>query len=135
MAKLGFFIPRTLSQAISSHSQREDDPAPFHVSDTAEDATTDIEQRLRRRPGWSRTGGDTLPQRVVRIGRSIISSGTNSGSHSRTPSRPISAAPSMARGDQPDVGVPSNNAAVTQPALEIRRTVRFPDETHRVADT
>ncbi|KAI8943437.1 hypothetical protein NX059_001447 [Plenodomus lindquistii] len=129
MAKLGFIIPRTLSRALSS--QRDKDPAPFYIQDNAEDATTDIELRLRRRPGWSRSGGDTLPQRVVRIGRSIISSGTSSNSQSRAPSRPISTVPSVARGDQDHAAVPSS--VVTQPTLVMQRTIRFPDEGVRAA--
>lgn len=135
MAKLGFLIPRTLSNALSS--QREDDPEPFHIQNSAEDATTDIEQRLRRRPGWSRNGGDSLPRRVVRIGRSIISSGTSSTStsHSRAPSRPLSTVPSAARDDahgEGDVAVAVPLDVVTQPALTMQRMIRFPDEETRV---
>ncbi|KAF2854945.1 hypothetical protein T440DRAFT_440646 [Plenodomus tracheiphilus IPT5] len=125
MAKLGFFIPRTLSRALSS--QRQEDPEPFHIQDNAEDATTAIEQRLRRR----RNGGDTLPQRVVRIGRSIISSGTSSTSQSRAPSRAMSAAPSVARGDQDHVAMPSGVAA--HPTLAMQRTIRFPDDESNAA--
>jgi len=129
MAKLGFLIPRTLSQALSS--QREEDPEPFHIQDSAEDMATDIEQRLRRRPGWSRDGGDSLPRRVVRIGRSIITSGTNSISHSRASSRPLSTVPSVARGEQSNVDIPLG--VVSQPELTIQRTIRFPDEEPKTA--
>ena len=98
MGKLGFFIPRTLSTALSfgrsgSESTGVDVP-PFHVQDG--ETVTDAEARLRRRPGWSRGGGDSLPNRVVRIGRSLISSGTSSTSTSRAPSQaplPLSSVP------------------------------------------
>ena len=127
LGKLGFFIPRTLSRAISS---RSDEPEPFYVSD--EDATTDIEQRLRRRPGWSRTGGDSLPNRVVRIGRSIIRSGDNSRSQSRsnvqTPVA-LSTAPTMARGEGAgDEASAAASAAASTGDVGLQRTIRFPDE-------
>lgn len=125
LGKLGFFIPRTLSRAISSRSE---DPEPFYVAEGAEDATTDIEQRLRRRPGWSRTGGDSLPNRVVRIGRSIIQSGSNSRSGSRsnvhTP-HPLSAAPTVAREEGTNAG---QSAAASTADVVLQRTIRFPDE-------
>ncbi|KAL1607369.1 hypothetical protein SLS59_002334 [Nothophoma quercina] len=127
LGKLGFFIPRTLSRAISS---RSDEPEPFYVSD--EDATTDIEQRLRRRPGWSRTGGDSLPNSVVRIGRSIIRSGDNSRSQSRsnvqTPVA-LSTAPTMARGEGAgDEASAVASAAASTGDVGLQRTIRFPDE-------
>jgi hypothetical protein len=116
MAKLGFFIPRTLSQALSSAYS---DPEPFHVpadTDTDDMTDADAEQRLRRRPGWSRGPGDTLPRRVVRIGRSIISSGDASVGHSTASLQgpvPLETADGGARGGE-DGG--------------IQRTIRFPDE-------
>ncbi|KAL6705390.1 hypothetical protein ACN47E_007039 [Coniothyrium glycines] len=132
MAKLGFFIPRTLSIALSS--QREEDPQPFHIQENAEEISTDIEQRLRRRPGWSRNGGDTLPQRVVRIGRSIISSNSNSNSSStnqtRAPSQapiPLSAVGTIARGDRV-VPESHSDVAVAPSTQSMQRTIRFPDE-------
>jgi NhaP-type Na+/H+ or K+/H+ antiporter len=122
LGKIGFFIPRTLSRAVSSAPN--DDPQPFYVAEDGEDATTDMEQRLRRRPGWSRNGGDSLPNRVVRIGRSIIRSGDDSRSHStsnvHTPV-PLSTAPTMARGD--GEAVASNTGDVG-----LQRTIKFPDE-------
>jgi NhaP-type Na+/H+ or K+/H+ antiporter len=129
LGKLGFFIPRTLSRAISSMSE---DPEPFYISEGAEDATTDIEQRLRRRPGWSRTGGDSLPHRVVRIGRSVIQSSSNSRNHSRsnvhTP-MPLSTAPTIAREDPSTEGSASASAA----DVGLQRTIRFPDEEPRAS--
>lgn len=124
MAKLGFFLPRTLSHALSS--QRNDTSEPFHITEGAEDATTDIDQRLRRRPGWSRNGGDSLPRRVVRIGRSIIRSDPASNKHSGTSSRPLSTVPSVARREQSVVDIPLG--VVPQPALAMQRTIRFREE-------
>lgn len=125
LGKLGFFIPRTLSRAISA---RSDDPEPFHIAEGAEDAMTDIEQRLRRRPGYSRSGGDSLPNRVVRIGRSLVQSGSTSRSQSRSTVHapmPLSTAPTVARSEGVGAG-PS--AAASSADVGLQRTIRFPDE-------
>lgn len=112
LGKVGFFIPRTLSTALSfartgSNSPEDTGPA-FHIEGN-DQTITDAEARVRRRPGWSRNGGDSLPNRVVRIGRSIISSGTSSASTSRATSR----APSTSRSaSQPPVPMASVNALV-----------------------
>jgi hypothetical protein len=145
MGKLGFFIPRTLSTALSfartgSESTGVDVP-PFHVQDG--ETTTDAEARLRRRPGWSRNGGDSLPNRVVRIGRSLISSGTSSASTSRAPSQaplPLSSVPTGAReGDEAKSGSEEGGSerglagAVPGPGEGViaGRTIRFHDEQQR----
>lgn len=128
MAKLGFFIPRTLSRALSS--QREEDPQSFHIQNNLQDATTDVELRLRRRgPGWSRNAGDSLPRRVVRIGRSIISSGTSPDEQSKAPSMPLAVVPSvvMAQNDQAPSSTMAPDVVVAQPAPTTQR-IRFPDE-------
>lgn len=129
LGKIGFFIPRTLSRAISA---RSDEPEPFYVAEDAEDESTDIDQRLRRRPGWSRNGGDSLPNRVVRIGRSIIRSGDNSRNQStsnvQTPV-PLSAAPTVARGEGGGAGDSAGgSAAASTGDVGLQRTIRFPDE-------
>ncbi|OAL01592.1 hypothetical protein IQ06DRAFT_292454 [Phaeosphaeriaceae sp. SRC1lsM3a] len=127
MAKLGFLIPRTLSNVLSSARSDEVEPQAFHVSDVASEA----EARLRRRTGGLRSA-DTLPQRVVRIGRAIIPSGHSSGSTSRATSQsrhpiPLSAAESTAQGD--DVrDSRKRDAADAQARLDASRTIRFPDE-------
>jgi hypothetical protein len=138
MGKLGFFMPRALSTALSfartgSESTGVDIP-PFHVQD-GETTTTDAEVRLRRRPGWSRTGGDSLPNRVVRIGRSLISSGTSSASTSRAPSQAPLPLSSVAReGEEGEEGEEwksdSERAAVPGPGEGVipGRTIRFHDE-------
>ncbi|CAO2648560.1 Nn.00g078270.m01.CDS01 [Neocucurbitaria sp. VM-36] len=130
MAKLGFLIPRTLSNVLSS-ARDEDEPQPFHVQENAANAVTDIERRLRRRPGWSRTGGDSLPQRVVRsIGRSMIRTSETSASHSRATSErtiPLSAVGAIAR-DTVDVNSVSNTGDGAQIIIQsTQRAIRFPD--------
>jgi hypothetical protein len=130
MGKLGFFIPRTISTALSRDS---DEPEPFHIPQSGEDLT-DVEQRLRRRPGWSRSGESlTLPQRVVRIGRSIIPSGHTSASSSRATSRTrapvaLSAVSTKARGDEQDGAGVAPGEDDDQAPREPQRTIRFMDE-------
>jgi hypothetical protein len=129
MAKLGFFIPRTLSQALSSAYS---DPEPFHVQTDADTDTDDVmtdadaEQRLRRRPGWSRGAPDTLPRRVVRIGRSIIRAGGEASAGQSTASLqvavPLEGAPEGVRAGGLDGGLRRGEDGA------IQRTIRFPDE-------
>jgi hypothetical protein len=127
MGKLGFFIPRTISMALSRESE---EPEPFHIDRNADDTATDAEQRIRRRPGWSGSGGDTLPQRVVRIGRSIIPSGHTSATTSRATSRapiPLSAVATEAREEQA-AGGRKPVVGDAPPKPEVQRTIRFTDE-------
>lgn len=94
MAKLGFHLPRTLSQAFSSH--RDDDLPPFQVQNG-----TSNDEGLRRRVGGSRIAGDILPQRVVLIGGSITQSTASSSGDSPARSQPpiqLSAAATTAQG-------------------------------------
>lgn len=128
MAKLGFIIPRTLSNVLSTQRSEEDEPQAFHVSDVASES----EARLRRRTGGLRSA-DTLPQRVVRIGRAIIPSGHNSGSTSRATSQsrtpaPLSAVPTTAQGDVDNSNKRNAVQGNAQAGQEPQRTIRFPDE-------
>jgi hypothetical protein len=127
MAKLGFIIPRTLSNALSTQRSEEDEPVPFHVPEHAQET----EARLRRRTGGLRSG-DTLPQRVVRIGRSIIPSAHGSGSSSRATSQAptpasLSAIGTTAPSDEEMKRRRATNGDA-QGAQEVQRTIRFPDE-------
>jgi hypothetical protein len=134
MAKLGFIIPRTLSNALSI-TRENTEPEAFHIQDSSDD----IEQRLRRRPGWSRSG-DTLPQRVVRIGRSIIPSAHGSASTSRATSRgpvPLSTVGTTARDDDDNNDENVRRKAVNDDAqrtLDINRTIRFANEQQPVVN-
>jgi sodium/hydrogen antiporter len=128
MAKLGFIIPRTLSNALSTQRSEEEEPEPFHVPEHAQET----EARLRRRTGGLRSG-DTLPQRVVRIGRSIIPSAHGSGSSSRATSQaPTTPASLSAIGTTaPSDEETKKRRAIdgdAQGAQELQRTIRFPDE-------
>jgi hypothetical protein len=89
------------------------------------ETVTDAEARLRRRPGWSRNGGDSLPNRVVRIGRSLISSNTNSAGTSRA-ALPLGGVATEEEGER-SVPVPGPGEGVIP-----GRTIRFHDE--QVAD-
>lgn len=139
MSKLGIWLPRSISRAISS--QREDSPEPFHVREHEQDATEDIDEGLRRRAGAnSSTASDLLP-RVRRIGRSVIRSNPPSQPHSRAPSQgpiPLSGVPTsptstVQEGKKADLS--ENNStcdpvrsSTPQPIQLNQRAIRFPDE-------
>jgi hypothetical protein len=128
MAKLGFIIPRTLSNVLSTQRSGEGEPEPFYVPQDEQET----EARLRRRTGGLRSG-DTLPQRVVRIGRSIIPSGHGSSSTSRATSQaptpaPLSAVNTIAQGDEEPVKRRTVNSDAQAGPAEVQRTIRFPDE-------
>jgi hypothetical protein len=137
MGKLGFFIPRTLSTALSfartGSSSTGADLPPFHIQDG--ETITDAEARLRRRPGWSRNGGDSLPNRVVRIGRTLINSGTSSrsASASRANSRaplPLSSVPMGIEGEE--AGRPKVEPGPGEGVIP-GRMIRFHDEQQQAA--
>ncbi|KAK3216709.1 hypothetical protein GRF29_1g720075 [Pseudopithomyces chartarum] len=123
MSKLGIWLPRSISRAISS--QREDSPEPFHVREHEQDATEDIDEGLRRRAGAnSSTASDLLPR-----------------PHSRAPSQgpiPLSGVPTsptstVQEGKKADLS--ENNStcdpvrsSTPQPIQLNQRAIRFPDE-------
>lgn len=127
MGKLGFFIPRTLSNVLST-SRYEDEPEAFHVSDR----TDDVGDRIRRRNRISRDPSESLPQRVVRIGRTIVPSSHSSGRNSRATSMgpaPLSTVATAAQAEEESRKriVVSSGGSEPQRA-EVQRTIRFPDE-------
>lgn len=154
MAKLGLSLPRTFSNAFS---RDRDDPSPFYIQnriDTGTDPDMDImatDQLRRRRLVGSNasaaTTADSLPQRVVRIGRSVIRMGDGEARRSRTSSRvavPLSTAvtttttmtatagqeeggKSAGAGDGAG-GVEGGERQGQGPPQGIQRTIRFPDE-------
>ncbi|KAF2182804.1 hypothetical protein K469DRAFT_711501 [Zopfia rhizophila CBS 207.26] len=146
MGKLGIYLPRTISDAISN--DREDEPEPFHVRQHAIEAEHEIEQGLRHRPGTSNTNGITspIPRSAYRIGRSIIRSReSNSASQTwaRTPMSsqaplPLSNGPTTMSTSQRVSPVASPTAQSSQDAIEMlpgiqpvrpnQRAIRFPDE-------
>jgi len=144
LGKLGIYLPRTISNAVS---QQSDNPEPFHVRGGPIDETElGAEPTLRRRTGNSAAA---LPRRVYKIGRSVI--GT-SQSHitsasqtprSSSPCRPQSVA--LTCGREGEVGPASpagaladfnplvmgrgeaSSVSVTMPPMG-PRAIRFPDE-------
>lgn len=142
MSKLGFWIPRTLSRAVST--RQEDSPEPFHVQEHAENAEHEIESGLRRRPGTSPGGAvEAIPRRVYRIGRTLIHSNSSSASQTRSSSQapdPRSNVPTNAstprHEDTASAVAPSSQDAIelaprvetSQAAQSNQRTIHFPDE-------
>ena len=137
LGKLGYHLPRTISEALSTQT---DDPEPFHIQNNG---GQNFEQGLRRRGTGSSAIANGLPNRVYRIGRSIIRSNDSSANPTRASSRApvvLSAAPtlestsqgptqsiSVAQSSQERVGAVENTES-TQPSQIIQRTIRFPDE-------
>lgn len=80
LGKLGYQLPRTLSNAVSRDA---DEPAPFHLPAPL----PHTELRHRHRQDHPRSGnvspGQRTPQRpIFRIGGSVIRAGKNSGASS-----------------------------------------------------
>jgi hypothetical protein len=120
MAKLGLFIPRTLSQALST-TRDQDEPEAFHIPESSDDLGVRIRRRIR-----SRDGGDTFPQRVVRIGRSIIPSSHGSSSTSRTTSVAPTPLTTVATAAQNEEQGNKRNQVSDEPSqAEMQRTIRF----------
>ncbi|USP80855.1 uncharacterized protein yc1106_08129 [Curvularia clavata] len=149
MGKLGLNFPRTISTALSfartSSTNPNDSEPPFHVqSDGTTAMATDADSRGSRTPGYSRSLSDSLPSRMVRIGRSLIRSGTTTPTASRPPSvcRPANLPPpppmamtnvGMATGNSRQNGDEVRKSKEEErEALEERvipgRTIRFHDE-------
>ena len=144
LGKLGFYLPRTISQAFSSD---RDEPEPFHIRNHAREASHEFEQGLRHRPVTDNPQSLTNPppRRVYPIGRSTIRpNDSNSTSQTRVSSQapaPLSTAPTTMTTPQGPSQTASPTAqssqeaiemvpgtGPTQPAQVIQRTIRFPDE-------
>ena len=144
MSKLGIWLPRSISRAIST--QREDSPEPFHVREHAEDAAEEIDEGLRRRTGAnSSTASDLLP-RVRRIGRNVIRSNPSSQTHSRATSQgpiPLSGVTTTTESSGQDSKesdrlstkeppqYPAEDPSSINPPQPVQlsqRAIRFPDE-------
>lgn len=139
LGKFGFWLPRTLSRAISS--RREDSPEPFHIRDSNDPASEegDTDGGLRRRPGAAHSSS-SLPQHVRAIGRSII---PQSQSRSRTPppnqtGHKSVSTPSLGTtaeqlavppGVQSVQGTPAPGSRSETPQIP-ERTIRYMDEQH-----
>ncbi|KAF2397142.1 hypothetical protein EJ06DRAFT_482205 [Trichodelitschia bisporula] len=154
LGKLGFYIPRTLSLALS---QDTNDPNPFHIQPTSSPATgsdSPITQSPLHSPMHSHDGL-SAPRRMFRIGGTIISRGSapsskpvsKHGSRHVTPrtSRPVSPGgpdsevPNKPTGDPSANNTSSHSTQLgnTEELPKIMRTpsefvaarsIRFPDE-------
>jgi hypothetical protein len=140
LGKLGVYLPRTISNAVS---QQSDNPVPFQVrGGPIDDIEFGAEATLRRRTGNSATA---LPRRVYRIGRSVI--GTSQSHTTSSRQTPKSSSPSLPQtlGREGEAGPASPAVAlvdvnpldrkreeaspvsVTVPSMG-PRVIRFPDE-------
>lgn len=139
MGKLGFYLPRTISEAISGQS--EDEPEPFHVREHVTEAEHEIEQGLRHRGGASNADGgiaNPIPHRVRKIGRSIIDSNNSSQTRVNQPPIPLPAmsTPVLTSRDASKAAVNTDDemngaGGETEQSTQLNhRTIRFPDETH-----
>jgi len=139
VGKLGFHLPRTISNAISQQS----DPEPFHVRGPV-DTEMGAESTLRRRTGAPSNSATALPRKVYRIGRSVIG-GSQSQiaspsqlSRSSSPSRPQSIAlpqynqEAASRGPLASPGETTPEDRIETTPLSVPpmgpRAIRFPDE-------
>ncbi|EMD59191.1 hypothetical protein COCSADRAFT_255926 [Bipolaris sorokiniana ND90Pr] len=143
MGKLGLHLPRTLSTALSfgrTNSSGPNDSRPSLQVPNYGTTTTDADTRINRGPGFSRSLSASLPSRVVRIGRSLIRSGTNTPNVSRPPSicrpenRPavplgdVSLAGSTHQEDDQSSGVKAGDDDALEERVIPGRTIRFHDE-------
>lgn len=141
MGKVGLHLPRTLSNALSfgrtSSSNPNDSGPSFHVPNYGT-TNGDADARAYRSAGYSRSLNDLLPSTMVRIGRSLIRSGTTTPTASRPPSvcRPANPPPSVPMGAVVATGTSRQNGE-ERDAFDERvipgRTIRFHDEQHAVA--
>ncbi|CAI6328450.1 unnamed protein product [Periconia digitata] len=127
MGKLGFWLPRTLSRAISS--RREDSPEPFHVRTQNDVPGEETDNGLRRRPGIN--SSNSLPQHVHPIGRRPVPQ-INSGTpvHSENPS----ASTSSVGADQITASSGAQNAQNATAPASRSTTPPLPDRTIRYID-
>lgn len=133
LAKLGFYLPRTISEAISR--DRVDEPdVPFHISEHEGWAG----QGLRNRFGGGSGGTNTpVSRRVRHIGRSVIRASESTGSSERreaftlrTPMETggVSPVKDTPVGENPNEEMGGND--ITPEPHPTQRTIRFPDESH-----
>jgi hypothetical protein len=136
LGKLGFYIPRTLSQALS---QEDDRAVPFHISNGSGSTFRPSDQ-------LGEPGRLTIPVPgvIYRIGRSVIKPGAsraNSRSTSKKTSQhatPRNVSPPAGRPshEKIDVEDPGTGVAPVQheisgtpsPLSPLGRSIRFPDE-------
>ena len=94
LGKLGYHLPRTISNAIDSQSRDIDEPASFHLRQRI----AEVERRQRqtkasRSTAKTASSGDVTPPRpVFRLGGTLIATGLNgqdAGNAPQESSKPI----------------------------------------------
>ncbi|QDS76932.1 hypothetical protein FKW77_004758 [Venturia effusa] len=147
LGTLGFYIPRTLSQALSSENNSN---STFHVQNPAHTSTSNLRFRPSNEAGQP---GIPVPNGVYRIGRSLIPGKTSSDA-SKTASRNMSkhettrkSSPAGKNVVETAAGLGSeqptpSDKAISLPPLDgeatatgriagpAGRSIRFPDETN-----
>ncbi|KAK5162544.1 Sodium/hydrogen exchanger family-domain-containing protein [Cryomyces antarcticus] len=138
LGKLGFYLPRTISSAISSDPVEE--PAAFHLRDRTVNGEQNLARTLHRSEQVPAPDGQH-PRAMFRVGHSTI---RNRDSRSGVAKQKISS-PMDARligtavGGDSDAQTRAQNHAGTPvsvgvPVGPVQRAIRFPDETSEVGD-
>lgn len=117
LGKFGFYLPRTISRALTTESN--DEPAPFRISDREVSIAGLLRERRRRHNGSgtptpaSASRVSVVPERhIQRIGGTVIRDGQNSG------------------GPQ-ELSSIRNTDEDSAPNAAANRTIRFPDDDQR----
>lgn len=115
LGKLGFYLPRTISNAIDSSSR--DEPEPFHIGEHLRDEVQNIRQRQHQNqlPFGRRTADNSPPRPVFRIGRSVVG---ERASQAGTPHVVSPRAASPASTPSSPNNIPLNNLDRPQPIQE-----------------
>lgn len=128
LGKLGFYLPRTFSQAFDSTGN--DDPMPFRVRDRSIDRSTGVLRERIRQPGSRSRSGQSTPKLTH---MPSLTTGHSERPIYRIGGTVIKDPPQSRDGDGSlEVGVSGGDGENTTPPLAtVNRTIRFPDETHQ----
>lgn len=159
MGKLGFYLPRTISAAVSTERlSRRSSEEPQPIEGAMSDST--LASRFRRYRAETEGSSTSLPRSFYRVGRSIVSdlhrghqettgaknvSGATSDLASRNISEPSNPRPlgrnlikdtnrNSPLGATPTAGRSGAVTPAESPA-PLNRTIRFPDENPSVANS
>lgn len=116
--KLGFYIPRVASRAVSSEPS---DATPFRIN-----ARSTSRGRASRARDKNASGDLASPKPLFRIGGSIISHPAAAHSPIDKPSSEEDASPPLGTRAAPAQGESSDSRLPT--AAELRRVIKFPDD-------
>ncbi|KAL9059692.1 MAG: hypothetical protein Q9162_000993 [Coniocarpon cinnabarinum] len=138
LGKLGFYLPRTVSRALSSEQPSDDDdPAPFHVREHIVSEEHELESGLRkarnRSRGRSRDRKVSAPMMPLKIGGKIMkdmketSRDRRQGKEDSDGGLETKSAEPSSSSDAEQTASPSNNEKpYDTPAA--RRVIKFPDQ-------